>query len=343
MSKHKTEDYKLQAVKYYLRSDKSLDEVCRIFDCSGKSLFRWVDRYITEKQIKRHNRQSVSYKIKNKHVKYALELLKENKHMSMEYLAKKIKEKYKDFDITFQHLGKVIRDNNITRKRTKTQHYPTTRYGKETNLKEDLERFYKTVDKYTIDKIICLDETSIAPYMMPEYSYSPLGKRSTIMTDDNFIFRKYTLLVAISYNGLIGAKIYEKGGMTKERFVDFIDTFIKDKYKNNLIILDNAGSHHNEFVQNKITNTGNKYLYSIPYQHYTNSIENFFSQLKYYLKLNKPSSSFAQVKTNISNALKHIKKENYQNYFKNSYRTKENRKPEKKQSTRRRTPKKYKD
>lgn len=103
MSKHKTEDYKLQAVKYYLRSDKSLDEVCRIFDCSRKSLFRWVDRYVTEKQIKRHSQQSISYKIKNKHVRYALELLKENKHMSMEYLAKKI-----NFDVTFQHLGNDI-------------------------------------------------------------------------------------------------------------------------------------------------------------------------------------------------------------------------------------------
>ena len=179
--------------------------------------------------------------------------------------------------------------------------------------------------------------------MLPQYSYCSLGKRCVDITDNNFIFRKYTLLVAISHDGLIGAKIYEKGGMTKERFVNFIDTFIKDKYKNHLIILDNAGSHQNELVQNKITNTENKYLYSIPYQHYTNSIENFFSQLKHYLRLNKPSSSFAEIKTNISNALKNIKKENYQNYFKNSYGIKENRKIKKKYSSRRRTLKKYKD
>lgn len=48
------------------------------------------------------------------------------------------------------------------------------------------------------------------------------------MTDKNFIFRKYALLVAISYDGLVGAKIYEKVGMTKERFVDFIDVIIKN-------------------------------------------------------------------------------------------------------------------
>lgn len=61
----------------------------------------------------------------------------------MEYLAKKIKEKYKDFDITPQHLGKVIRDNNNTRKRTKHKHYPKTRYGKETNLKSDWRNFIR--------------------------------------------------------------------------------------------------------------------------------------------------------------------------------------------------------
>jgi transposase-like protein len=229
MNKHKSEDYKLQAVKYYLKSKKSMDDVCEIFNCSKTSLHRWIEQYKTDKQIKRNSRKSISYKIKNKHVKYALELLKDNKHSTMEYLAKKIKEKYKDFDITPQHLGKVMRDNNITRKRTKHKHYPKTRYGKETNLKADLEKFYKTVDKYSIDKIICLDETSISPYMMPEYSYCSLGKRCIDMTDENFIFRKYTLLVAISYDGLVGAKIYEKGGMTKEKFVDFIDVFIKDR------------------------------------------------------------------------------------------------------------------
>jgi ribosomal protein S19 len=37
----------------------------------------------------------------------------------MEELHKIIKKKYKDFNITPQHLGQVIRDNNITRKRTR--------------------------------------------------------------------------------------------------------------------------------------------------------------------------------------------------------------------------------
>ena len=48
----------------------------------------------------------------------------------MEELHKIIKKKYKEFDITPQHLGQDIRDNNITIKRSRHEHYPKERYGK---------------------------------------------------------------------------------------------------------------------------------------------------------------------------------------------------------------------
>jgi transposase-like protein len=125
MSKHKSEDYKLSAVKYYLNNDVSLDDVCKIFDCPKQSLYRWIERYEELEEIKRLSRKSISYKITKKQVtkgtfgKYAIQKLKENEQISMEELYKIIKKKYKDFDITSQHLGQVIRNNNITRKRTR--------------------------------------------------------------------------------------------------------------------------------------------------------------------------------------------------------------------------------
>ena len=45
MPKHKTEDYKLSAVKYYLRNDFSMEYVCDIFECKKQSLSRWVNSY----------------------------------------------------------------------------------------------------------------------------------------------------------------------------------------------------------------------------------------------------------------------------------------------------------
>ena len=47
MTKQHTEDYKLSAVKYYLkyRDTKTHEQVCEIFNCSYRSLKRWIYRY----------------------------------------------------------------------------------------------------------------------------------------------------------------------------------------------------------------------------------------------------------------------------------------------------------
>ena len=71
----------------------------------------------------------MSYKVKEKHVKYALTELEKLPTLTIEKLYSKIKTKYEDFDISVGYLAEVIRDNNFTRKRTKTRHYPETRYN----------------------------------------------------------------------------------------------------------------------------------------------------------------------------------------------------------------------
>jgi len=106
------------------------------------------------KDIKRYKRKPISYKITNEQVKYALTLLKQNEQITMFELAKLIKQKYKNFDITPQHLGQVVRDKNRTRKRTRHDHFPTTKYNKPVNKKIELTQFYKEIKKYPIDKII---------------------------------------------------------------------------------------------------------------------------------------------------------------------------------------------
>jgi transposase-like protein len=41
---HKSEDFKISVVEYYLDSNKTQDEVCNTFKCSVRSLMRWVER-----------------------------------------------------------------------------------------------------------------------------------------------------------------------------------------------------------------------------------------------------------------------------------------------------------
>lgn len=256
--KHKSEDYKLSAVKYYLKNKVSMKAVCDIFDCKKQSLSRWVQKYQSTNSIKRDNRKSISYKITKEQVKYAIKVLKQNEQITMSELSKILKKKYKDFDITSQHLGKVLRDNNKTRKRTRHKHFPEQRYGKKISKKKELNKFYKEIKKYKLNKIISIDETSISPAMIAEYSRCELGKRCIFKTSDSSFFRKFTLLVAISNSKCIGWELYEKGGMNKERFVDFLKSNIFNKYIDHLIVLDNAGSHRNDYVKEAIEESGNK-------------------------------------------------------------------------------------
>ena len=127
---HKSEDYKISAVKYYLKNKDNIRKTCKIFDCKKSTLQRWIKRYETTKNLTRRNRKSISYKITKPQVKTALELLKKNEQLTMNELAFDMKQKYPTFDITPQHLGHVIRDNNQTRKRTRHEHFPKERYKK---------------------------------------------------------------------------------------------------------------------------------------------------------------------------------------------------------------------
>ena len=67
---HKSNDYKLSAVNYYLVEDKTQQEVCKIFKCSRRSLMRWVERYKKDGDVDIHYRKPVAYKVKNMLISY---------------------------------------------------------------------------------------------------------------------------------------------------------------------------------------------------------------------------------------------------------------------------------
>ena len=99
--------------------------------------------------------------------------------------------------------------------------------------------------------------------------------------------------------------------------VEFLETHITNKFRNKLIILDNASSHRNTRVKELITQHNNL-LYAVPYQHFTNSIENYFSMLKSRLQ-KLDGLTHAELKENITKTIKNIPKEKYKNIIKGAY------------------------
>jgi transposase len=315
-SHHKSEDFKLSAVEYYLVGDKSQLEVCRIFKCSPRSLMRWVEKYKNEGDIKRNNREPVAYKVSKEHVKFIINEIKNNKTITMNELKNKIKDIF-NIKLSRFHINRVVNEQNITLKMTRIRHEPNKRFGKEININQKLKEFYNEIKKHKIEDIICIDETSISGLQKRNHCYSELGKRCIIKTQSQEVFKKYTGIFAISSEGVLGWYLYEKGGIDSERLTEFLETYITGKYKNKLIILDNASSHRNDKIK-QLVNKNNTLLYSVSYQHFTNSIENYFSMMKSKLqKLNGLTHS--ELKINITKVIKDIPKDKYENIIKGTY------------------------
>tara|TARA_Y100000389_G_C17423866_1_gene498375 strand:+ start:395 stop:1663 length:1269 start_codon:yes stop_codon:yes gene_type:complete len=161
MSKEQTNSKtKSLAIKYYLDNDVSQKEVSKIFNINERTFRRWLEKYNND-ELNRPARETKSYKVKKKHVEYVLKLLDKNPTLSIKLLWENTKAHFDDFEISQSQLSRVIRDNNVTRKRTRTRHYPETRYNKKIDFKKEMKIFYREVDKFDVSKIISIDETSI--------------------------------------------------------------------------------------------------------------------------------------------------------------------------------------
>jgi transposase len=317
MPTHKSNDYKLTAVQYYLVEDKTQEDVCKIFKCSPRSLMRWVERYKKEGNVDIHYRKPVAYKVKKEYVKFLVDEINKNKTITLQELHQKLKDKYKNADISTMQLFRVVRDNNITLKLTRVRHEPTKRFGKDIDINSKIKEFYDEVKKYKMEDIICIDETSIKSLQKRNHCYSNKGKRCVIKTQSQEVFKKYTGVFAISVNGVIHWDLYEKGGINTDRLIDFLEHNITSKLRNKLIILDNASAHRNERI-NALVNKHNNILYAVPYQHFTNSIENYFSMLKSRLQ-KLDGLKYGNLKENINKVIGEIPKEKYENIFKGAY------------------------
>ncbi len=202
-------------------------------------------------------------------------------------------------------------------KLTRIRHEPILRLGKPIEINNKLKEFYNEIKKYNLDNIICIDKTSISGLQIRYHYYNKIGKMCIIKTQSQDIFKKYTAIFAISSKGIEGFELYNKGGIDTNRLKTFLETNILNKYRNKLIILDNASSHRNEIIKNLI-NQNNKVLYSIPYQHYTNEIERFFGVLK--SKLRKLQGlTYNELKNNINIAVNQIPKNYYIKILKYTY------------------------
>ena len=336
-----TPDLKLKAVHYYNKIHNYV-KVCEIFECSERSLKRWVERYNKNKNINRKTRKLGSYKLEKQHIQFIKETLRKHSDIQMNFLHELIKDKFPKLDISRQYLSDIIRDNNITRKRATFKHFPKTYRGNIRNEQQEMKEFFNEISKFKLQDIISIDETSVSTSLTHNYCRAFLGDRCVKKTTNNEVFKKYSLVVAINNKECIASELYQKGAVDAERFNEFIKK-ICSKVRGKLFVLDNGQIHKTEQTKQIIKESGNYLLYTCPYHPRLNSIEQFFNQMKHYIKLDKPNT-FTELDKSVKTSIDKIKEENYENYFiyaynKDYYKNKQNNK----KYTKRRTLKVYKD
>jgi transposase len=341
MTKQFTPDLKLKAVHYYNKIHNYV-KVCEIFECSERSLKRWVERYNKNKNINRKTRKLGSYKLEKQHIQFIKETLRKHSDIQMNFLHELIKDKFPKLDISRQYLSDIIRDNNITRKRATFKHFPKTYRGNIRNEQQEMKEFFNEISKFKLQDIISIDETSVSTSLTHNYCRAFLGDRCVKKTTNNEVFKKYSLVVAINNKECIASELYQKGAVDAERFNDFIKK-ICSKVRGKLFVLDNGQIHKTEQTKQIIKESGNYLLYTCPYHPRLNSIEQFFNQMKHYIKLDKPNT-FTDLDKSVKTSIDKIKEENYENYFiyaynKDYYKNKQNNK----KYTKRRTLKVYKN
>ena len=82
MPTHKSSDYKLSAVKYYLSHSKNQVQTGKIFSCSPRSLMRWVKKYKSTNNTTQKKRNYKAYKITNSHISFIKLLLWMNYYLN---------------------------------------------------------------------------------------------------------------------------------------------------------------------------------------------------------------------------------------------------------------------
>jgi hypothetical protein len=102
---------------------------------------RWVDKYKSTNNITRKKRDYTAYKISNSHISFIKHQLGKNKTITMDELLTKLKTKYPDLTLSRVHLGRIVRDINITLKQTRLRHVSKTRYKKPIIIKIKSKNF----------------------------------------------------------------------------------------------------------------------------------------------------------------------------------------------------------
>lgn len=159
-----------------------------------------------------------------------------------------------------------------------------------------LRAFYlHKLSKYRSDQLVFVDESGCDKRVgFRRTGWSPLGV-TPVQISQFHRGQRYHILPAYAQDGVVISDIYQ-GSTDATVFESFIQRLLRHCRRfpepRSVIVMDNASFHRSERVQQLCADAGVKLLYLPPYSPDFNPIEEFFAELKAYIK--KAWSTFAR-------------------------------------------------
>jgi transposase len=213
-----------------------------------------------------------------------LEVLKEHLLEKPElYLEEMVVFLWDEFDVLVSpsSISRALRSINWSKKTAR-------RVAKERNL--DLRDLYLHnlshfrsyhlvyVDESGCDKLIGFRKTGWSPFGVTPVQIAKLHRG-----------RRYQILPAYSQDGILLSRVFQ-GTTEGEIFEDFIEQLLPHCGRwpepRSVIVMDNASFHRTERVEQLCYEAGVKLIYLVPYSPDLNPIEEFFAELKAFIKKN---------------------------------------------------------
>jgi putative transposase len=165
-------------------------------------------------------------------------------------------------------------------------------------------------------RLVFIDETWTKTNMTRLYGWAPRGQRLVAKVPHGH-WQTATFLAALR-NDRIEAPCLFDGPINGERFLAYVEQFLVPTLKrNDIVVLDNLGSHKGQAVRRAIRAAGARLLFLPKYSPDLNPIEQAFAKLKTLVRKAAPRSLDA-VSDAIANALTAFSPHECANYLRNS-------------------------
>ena len=139
-------------------------------------------------------------------------------------------------------------------------------------------------------RLVFIDETWTKTNMTRLYGWAPRGRRLVDKVPHGH-WKTATFLAALR-NDRIEAPCVFDGPINGERFLAYVEQFLVPTLKrNDIVVLDNLGSHKGKAIRNAIRAAGARLLFLPKYSPDLNPIEQVFAKLKGFVRKAAPEHS----------------------------------------------------